>query len=168
MEVVTYLAQTLGERVILGTVANALGPPVFPSNRVLDGKPGYAANASERAHAAAQQLRDHGIEVTEVVLGGDPANALISEATRLSAQTIIIGQHDAEQAVPPLCNSMIEILTHESPCPVRIVPRSGDSDHTEVMHDQRVNASTSGPLAPLKAHALTQKGRDHCGLPEPV
>lgn len=150
METVAYLAEAFGERVIFGTVANAHGPPVFPSDRVLEDPLGSGATASERAHAAAQRLRDRGIDITEVVLGGDPTSALIAEALRRSARVIVIGQHDGEQVVPPLHNSMIETLTHESPCPVRVVPRSSQPDGTTVIHDLRVNPSISAPLGPVR------------------
>jgi len=132
-----FLAETLGERVIFGTVASGLGPPIFPSDRVSEEAPGCGSAGSERAHATAQCLRDRGVEVTEVTLGGDPADALAAEAVRHSARVIIIGRRDAERVVPPLHASMIERLAYRSPCPVRVVPRSCGLGEIEVIHDLR-------------------------------
>jgi len=142
LEVAADLAEMLGERVIIATVANACGPPIFPCNGLVEGHQRAGVTASDRAHAAAQRLRDLGLEVAEVALGGPPAEALVAEARLCSARLIIVARQDPNDEPSPILGSLVESLIHDGPCPVLVVPRSNEPAGAQVTLDLRERRRT--------------------------
>jgi nucleotide-binding universal stress UspA family protein len=142
VDVAADLGEMLGERVIIATVATAFGPPIFPCNGLVEDPQRAGVAASDRAHAAAQRLRDLGLEVAEVVLGGPPAAALVAEARLCSARLVIVARQDPDDEPSPILGSLVERLIHDCPCPVLVAPRSNEPAGAQVTLDLRERCRT--------------------------
>ena len=70
----------------------------------------------------ADRLRDDGIDVTEIVLEGEPAEAIEAAARARGIDLIVLGHHGADAGSLPAPGSVVEALSHTCPCPLLIVP----------------------------------------------
>lgn len=116
------LARALGAHVIVAAVATGHRSPLVPWDTAMEERPIPTAAAAEWAHTDAQWLRTRGVHVTEIVLEGHPADALLAEAAMCSAGVIIVGRHGASHEASPLPGSLVEELARRSLIPVLIVP----------------------------------------------
>lgn len=121
-EFAAELAEALGAELIVAAVATAHGFTMFPWDTGAQEHPVPAAMAAEWAHSDVQRLSSLGIDVTEVVLEGHPADALIAEASRCSVGMIVVGRHGATHGASPRPGSVVDELARRSPCPLLVVP----------------------------------------------
>jgi nucleotide-binding universal stress UspA family protein len=116
------LAEALGARVIVAAVAAAHGYLMFPWDSTKEEQPIPTSVAAAWAYSDAERLRSQGLDVTEVVLEGHPADALIAEAGRDSVSVMVVGRHGATHTGSPLPGSVVEKLASRCPCPLVVVP----------------------------------------------
>lgn len=75
-----------------------------------------------RLQDTAQALRDRGLAVTALQVQGSIAETIVSEATRLAAELIVLGSHGHGALRRALLGSVSEGVLHRATCPVLIVP----------------------------------------------
>jgi nucleotide-binding universal stress UspA family protein len=84
----------------------------------------FAASSLSTAEQVADQqaatFRAQGVEATSSALDDKPADALISEAERLEAELIIVGNRRM-QGVSRLLGSVANEVAHNAPCDVLVV-----------------------------------------------
>ena len=76
--------------------------------------------AEQVAEQQAATFRAQGVEATSSALDDKPADALISEAERLEAELIIVGNRRM-QGVSRLLGSVANEVAHNAPCDVLVV-----------------------------------------------
>jgi nucleotide-binding universal stress UspA family protein len=76
--------------------------------------------AEQIADQQAATFRSQGVEATSAALDEKPADALITEAERLEAELIIVGNRRM-QGVSRLLGSVANEVAHNAPCDVLIV-----------------------------------------------
>jgi nucleotide-binding universal stress UspA family protein len=111
-----------GARITVAAVAVEHGTPAMPWDAEPTEHEVPTSEAAEWTHALARKLRTEGAEVTEVVLSGHAADALIGEAEREDVDLIVIGQHGRSELPAQAAGSVVEALARSAPCPILIVP----------------------------------------------
>ena len=77
--------------------------------------------ARELAERASAELRGSGLEVTPVMLPGDPRSALIDEARQEHADLIVVGSHGRSGLSKLLLGSVASHVVAHAPCSVLVV-----------------------------------------------
>ena len=79
-----------------------------------------AAEAEQIAQEAATALREITPDITSSAVKGRPADALVSEAERLGADLIVVGNRRVQSAVARVLGSIATAVAHHAPCDVYI------------------------------------------------
>jgi nucleotide-binding universal stress UspA family protein len=83
-------------------------------------------SAEEAVRCAAERLKSAGIESASLVLTGNPRMVVVDRAAAMGADLIVVGSHEASDAVRFLLGSVARAVVRSAPCSVEIVrPRSG-------------------------------------------
>jgi nucleotide-binding universal stress UspA family protein len=96
----------------------------------VDTKPIRDERASEirkehrELHAMADELRARGITAKAIFLRGAPVEKIVEEATRLGADTIVIGSHRHGAIHRALLGSVSEGIVRAARCPILVIPAS--------------------------------------------
>ena len=79
-----------------------------------------AANAAERAvEGVIKSLQSHDLEVTHTVVRGKPAESLVSEAARVEARMIVVGNRRM-RGIGRVLGSVANSVAHTASCDVHI------------------------------------------------
>ncbi len=115
------LAAELDAIVTVAVVAVDYYDPIMPWEEGRTEHQVPDSQAKEWANPVAERMRSDGIEVTEVILSGHAADALITEADTGDVDLIVIGCHGSGRTVTRL-GSVVEELSRRSARPVLMVP----------------------------------------------
>lgn len=77
---------------------------------------------------AADSMRDAGVDATALLVQGQPAKVILSEADKLSADLIIMGSHGFGAVFKMLLGSVSSSVLKRSRRPVLIVPAERDRE----------------------------------------
>jgi nucleotide-binding universal stress UspA family protein len=121
-DVVACVANVTGARVTVAAVAAEHGMPVVPWQPEPTFRSVPIDRAAEWVEPDAARLRDQGIEVEELVLEGDPVDALIEAAQAMQVDLLVVGHHGADAGPLPPEGSVTKELSRRCPCPLLIVP----------------------------------------------
>jgi nucleotide-binding universal stress UspA family protein len=122
-EVAARVAGILNARVAVVAVAATHGPPPIvpwapdPTVRSVP-----VAEAATWTGPEATRLRARGIDVTEIVLEGNPVDALLAAVRSLRIDLVVVGHHGADGGPTPTTGSVAAQLSQRCPCPLLIVP----------------------------------------------
>ncbi|MFD1858326.1 universal stress protein [Aeromicrobium camelliae] len=83
-----------------------------------------AGDAEDLAAQTAETLRSVAPQVTSAVVTGRPADALVSEAERLGADLIVVGNRRVQSSVARVMGSIATAVAHHAPCDVYIAHTS--------------------------------------------
>jgi len=72
--------------------------------------------------ALEKELADTGVSVTALVIQGYPAEKIVAEAAKLSADLIVMGSHGRGMLKHLLVGSVTEGVLRHAACPVMVVP----------------------------------------------
>lgn len=115
------LAAELDAIITLAALAIRYSDPIMPWE---EGRTEHQVPDSQAArwtNPVAERLRSDGIEVTEVILSGHPADALIKEADTRDVDLIVLGCRGHDEEVVRF-GPVVEELTRRSMRPVLIIP----------------------------------------------
>lgn len=74
-----------------------------------------------------QGLQDDGLDVTAMLVPGEPAEKILDEIRRLEPERVVLGSHGHGALHHLLAGSVCEYILKHAPCPVVVVPcRGGD------------------------------------------
>jgi nucleotide-binding universal stress UspA family protein len=73
---------------------------------------------------AADYFKETGLPITTAVLTGDPKTTIVSEATRLNADFVVIGPHSTHGVMQFLLGGVARAVARLAPCSVEIVRRN--------------------------------------------
>ena len=126
------LAQATHGRVVLLTVVQ---PPVINSEFAAPLLENYAeiTVAAEKAaarnlHVIEQRVQSTGIQTEALQLAGSPVSLIVAEASKHSADYIVMGSHGQTAFYDLLVGSTTHGVLHQARCPVVIVPVAGNKD----------------------------------------
>jgi nucleotide-binding universal stress UspA family protein len=115
------LAAELHAIVTVAVVAVDYDDPIMPWEEGRTEHHVPDSQAGEWANPVTERLRSDGIEVTQVILSGHAADALITEADTRAVDLIVIGCHGRGRTEARL-GSVVEELARRSARPVLLVP----------------------------------------------
>ena len=115
------LAAELNAIITVAVVAVGYDDPIMPWQEGRTEHQVPDSQAGEWSSPVAERLRSDGIEITEVILSGHAADALIIEADTRDVDLIVIGCHGRGKTVARL-GSVVEELARRSARPVLMVP----------------------------------------------
>jgi nucleotide-binding universal stress UspA family protein len=128
---VVEVAGDLARRLDAALTLLSVFQPVFfvpPEGRAADVSPDRKAQLSERRHRARATVVEvsaaagGGIRIDRKVRAGDPARALIAEATRHEALFIVVGSRGHGAIRAAILGSVSSQVVREAECPVVVVP----------------------------------------------
>ena len=70
----------------------------------------------------ADRMRKKGINTTALLIQGSIAESILKEASKLSADMIVVGSHGRGMMYQLLAGSVSEEILHEAKCPILIIP----------------------------------------------
>ena len=70
----------------------------------------------------ANQMREENLNVTALLVQGPTAETILIEASRLSADIIVLGSHGKGAVYQLLVGSVSESVIHKAECPILVVP----------------------------------------------
>ncbi|MBP2328795.1 nucleotide-binding universal stress UspA family protein [Kibdelosporangium banguiense] len=106
-----------------------------PRSEVLEAQRELLANAVNQA--------GHTVEITELLLEGQPGPALVQAAAE--ADLLVVGSHGYNRLYEALLGSVSSYCVHHSPCPVVVIP-DAHRKHEKAPVTEDAPPLTIGPL----------------------
>jgi nucleotide-binding universal stress UspA family protein len=93
--------------------------PTWNAIQELDGF--ERARLEQAAHGSAETLRSAGLIVSEIIIGGDPREAIIAEADRWNSDSVFIGARGLGRMQRLLLGSVSSYVVNHAHCSVEVV-----------------------------------------------
>jgi nucleotide-binding universal stress UspA family protein len=75
-----------------------------------------------RIQEIADRMRNNGLDTTALLVQGATAETILSEASKLDVDMIVVGSHGRSAIYHLLVGSVCEGVLHKSGCPILVVP----------------------------------------------
>jgi len=76
----------------------------------------------QQLQACAERLRGSGVEVTSLLIQGAIADTILTEASRLDVQLIVMGSHGYGAIADLIAGGVCRVVLRKALCPVLVIP----------------------------------------------